>query len=152
MRGQEVLANTGWAVTEGMRVRGQLAGLCSTFCVLLCTSCSSTRQVSAGGSGQSITKPKWTIEMFKPYLNEDHNINDVQRAFPPRPRDGDLFWAGGAFIWITYRLSDGSTLIVGEHGAASATLIGPDGSTIGRFPLGICTTNEAPRPAAPHGQ
>jgi len=76
-----------------------------------------------------------TLDMFLPYLNQQHNINDVQRAFP----NPDMFNAGGAFVWMTYKLSDGTSLEVGEHaGHASAKLWGRNGKIIRRFPFGSC--------------
>ena len=73
-----------------------------------------------------------TIEMFKPYLTKQHSVNDVMRAFP----EPYFFNAGGAFIWATYKLSDGTILTVGEHGAASALLKNAEGQVVQRFPFG----------------
>ncbi|MHC4983272.1 MAG: hypothetical protein ACYTF6_08915, partial [Planctomycetota bacterium] len=83
-----------------------------------------------------------TLEMFLPYLNKQHSLNDVMRAFP-HPH---FYNGGGLFSWATYKLSDGTSLIVGQHGKASATLRNAKGDVIRTFPFG--TWNEtSTRPA-----
>ena len=78
-----------------------------------------------------------TIEMFQPYLNEQHNIGDVMKAFP----EPSWFNAGGAFTWVTYKLADGTSLTVGEHMKASATLTDAKGEVIKSFPFGKALSN-----------
>jgi hypothetical protein len=78
-----------------------------------------------------------TIEMFQPYLNEQHNIGDVMKAFP----EPSFFNTGGAFTWVTYKLADGTSLTVGEHMKASATLTDAKGEVIKSFPFGKATSN-----------
>lgn len=79
------------------------------------------------------------LEMFEPYLNERHNINDVMRRFP----NPTFFNAGGAFVWATYRLSDGRTLTVGEHVEGNATLKSRSGDVIKRYKFGTCAKTGA---------
>ena len=87
---------------------------------------------------EASNKTELTIEMFKPFLDGKHNINDVQRAFP----NPDFFNAGGAFIWATYNLKDGTTLTVGEHYKAEATLKDSDGKVIKTFPFATWAETE----------
>ncbi len=73
-----------------------------------------------------------TLEMFLPYLTKRHNLNDVMRAFP-HPH---FYNAGGMFDWATYKLSDGTSLVVGEHYKGSATLYDSKHRIIKQFPFG----------------
>ena len=104
-------------------------------CIITSVSCSekpARRQQSDTNPSVAATANALTIEMFKPYLTKQHNINDVMRAFP----ETHFFNSGGAFIWATYKLSDGTTLTVGEHVYASAILKNAEGQVIQRFPFG----------------
>ncbi len=75
---------------------------------------------------------RYTIDDMRPYLTADHNINDVQRAFPL----ANLYNPGDMFVWLTYNFADGSYLVVGQHGAGSAKLFDASGKVVETFPFG----------------
>ena len=101
---------------------------------------------TAPASSRAATGPRdaLTLEMFLPYLTKRHNINDVIRAFP-HPH---FYNAGGMFDWATYKLSDGTSLVVGEHYEGRATLYDSKRRIVRQFPFGTwkeTSTQPAPR-------
>ena len=118
-----------------INIEMKVARIMLLACIITSVSCREQpirRQQSDTNQAIAVTADALTIEMFKPYLTKQHNIGDVMRAFP-KPH---FFNAGGAFTWAVYKLSDGTTLTVGEHVYASAFLKNAEGEVIQRFPFG----------------
>ncbi len=97
-----------------------------TFLLIALTGCSAKSKPI-----EKTDNTKLTLEKFLPYLDGKHNINDVQKAFP----NPTFFNSGGAFIWATYNLEDGTKLTVGEHYKGKSTLSDSNGKVIKIFPF-----------------
>lgn len=126
-----------------INIEMKVARIMLLACIITSVSCHeqpARRQQSDTNRSIAVTADPLTIEMFKPYLTKQHNINDVMRAFP----EPYFFNAGSAFTWATYKLSDGTILRVGQHGEASAMLRNAEGAVIQRFSFGSWTETRFP--------